>query len=254
MTLAVYSDGPETAPVIVFLHAIATSAKLWDPQIEPLAQCFRVVRIDLPAHGDSPALPKGASFADYADAVAAAITAHGIDRFSLVGMSFGAMVAMQIAVRHPLRVERLVLACCAARTPSPITAMWLDRIAAVERGGMATQVETSLERWFTPNFAAASPDTLDWVRAMILSTPSAGFIAAARIIATLDHVPLLHQIEVPCLVVAGEHDKAAPPEAMRAFAANIRSAVFATLPTAHLANVEAPDAFIEAVTRFVDGR
>lgn len=254
MTLAVHVDGDKAAPAIVFLHAIATSAALWSPQVAPLAERFRVVRIDLPGHGDSPVLPESASFADYADAVANTLARHRIDRFALVGMSFGAMVAMQVAVRHAARVERLVLACCAARTPSNVAAMWHERIAAVEEGGMSTQEETSLARWFTPGFAAASATTLDWVRGMIGRTPPAGFRAAARIIADLDHVALLPHIRMPCLVLAGEQDKAAPPEGMRGFSTDIPDARFATVPAAHLANVESPSAFTEVIARFMDGR
>jgi len=254
MTLAVHIDGPAGAPALVFLHAIATSGELWRPQVEPLARRFRLVRVDLPGHGASELLPEGASFADYADAVADTLSANGVERFSLVGMSFGAMVAMQVAIRHADRVERLVLACCAARTPPPVAAMWHERIAAVERDGIETQVETSLDRWFTPDFAAASPQTLDWVRGMIRRTPSAGFVAAARVIATLDHMALLPALTLPCLVLAGAEDKAAAPATMQDFAANIPGATFATLPAAHLANVEAPAAFADLIERFVDGR
>ncbi|MDR6511891.1 3-oxoadipate enol-lactonase/3-oxoadipate enol-lactonase/4-carboxymuconolactone decarboxylase [Novosphingobium capsulatum] len=254
MTLAIHIDGPAGAPPLVFLHAIATSAALWRPQVDQLSQRFRVVRVDLPGHGASALLPEGAGFADYADAVAETLSTHGIDRFSLVGMSFGAMVAMRVALRHATRVERLVLACCAARTPPPVAAMWHERIAMVEREGIETQVETSLDRWFTPDFAAASPQTLDWVRGMIRQTPAAGFVAAARIIATLDHMALLPKLAMPCLVLAGAEDKAAAPAMMQDFAAHIPTARFATLPAAHLANVEAPGAFGETIARFVEGQ
>ncbi|WCT79230.1 alpha/beta fold hydrolase [Novosphingobium humi] len=252
MTLAVHIDGPASAPTLVFLHAIATSGELWRPQVEPLAQRFRVVRVDLPGHGASAPLPDGATFADYADAVADTLSAHGVERFSLIGMSFGAMVAMQVALRHAARVERLVLACCAARTPPPVAAMWHERMAAVTQDGIETQIETSLDRWFTPAFAAASPQTLDWVRAMIRGTPEEGFVAAAWIIATLDHSALLPTLTMPCLVLAGAADKAAPEEMMRDFAASIPAATFVALPAAHLANVEAPQAFTDAIERFVD--
>lgn len=254
MTLAIYEDGPIDAPAIVFLHAIATSSALWTPQVAPLAGQFRVVRVDLPGHGGSALLPEGAGFIDYADAVANALAARGIDRFALTGMSFGAMVAMQVAVRYPERVARLVLACCAARTPPPVAAMWHERIAAVTRDGIETQIETSLERWFTHDFATGSPITLDWVRSLIRTTPDAGFVAAARVIADLDHIALLPHLATRCLVLAGEHDKAAPPTVMQEFATLIPDARVAILPTAHLANIEAATAFTETVGAFVAAR
>jgi 3-oxoadipate enol-lactonase len=250
MTVAVSVDGPVDAPAIVLVHAIGTSSALWLPQVPALANEFRVVRVDLPGHGGSKALSPGAGFADYADAVAAALTNHDVDRFVLVGMSFGAMVSMQIAGRHASRVDGLVLACCGARTPPPVAQAWRDRIAAVEAGGIATQVEGSLARWFTPEFAAGSPTTLGWVRSLICATPAEGFVAAAGIIADLDHLALLPGIDTPCLVVAGTRDQAAPAEAMRGIADAIPGARFETIEAAHLANVEAPVAFTETVGAF----
>lgn len=250
MTIKVHIDGAADAPAIVLIHAIGTSSALWLPQVPVLARAFRVVRVDLPGHGDSPSLPSGAQFSDYADAVVAALADRGVDRFILVGLSFGAMVSMQIAIRHAVRVRGLLLACCAAKTPAPVAQMWHDRIVTVETHGIESQVETSLERWFTPGFADASPTTLDWIRAMIRNTSAKGFTAAAGIIAGLDHVALLPLIDVPCLVLAGAHDRAAPADAMSGIAAAIPGARFETIEAAHLANVEAPVAFTETVGRF----
>lgn len=250
MTVAVSIDGAADVPAIVLLHPIGTSSALWLPQVPVLANGFRVVRVDLPGHGGSTALPPGVGFSDYADAVVAALTDHQVDDFVLVGTSFGAMVSMQIAVRHASRVNGLVLACCGARTSSQVAQAWRERIRAVKAAGIVTQVEPSLARWFTPEFAAGAPMTLDWVRSMICDTPADGFVAAARMIADLDHLALLSDISTRCLVIAGTRDQAAPAEAMRGIADAIPEARFATVEAAHLANVEAPVPFTETVGAF----
>jgi 3-oxoadipate enol-lactonase len=248
--LAVRDDGQRDAPPIVLLHAIATSSELWSAQVAPLAVRHRVIRVDLPGHGASPPLRPGASFEGYADAVADALDAHGVGRCTLAGLSFGAMVALQLATRRPEQVERLVLACCAVRTPPPVAAMWRERADAVAASGMAGQVAGTLDRWFTPAFAAASPATLAWVGGLIRGTSGDGFTAAAAIISELDQVALLGQVPVPCLVVAGEHDQAAAPGMMQGFASALPNSRFVTLPAAHLACVEAPVAFTEALAAF----
>ena len=250
MTLTVHVDGAAESPTIVLLHAIGTSSQLWLPQVPALATQFRVVRVDLPGHGASPAPTPGAGFAEYSDAVADALTEHGIDEFILAGISFGAMVAVQIAVDHAPRVRGLVLACCGVVTSEPVSRAWRERIAAVESDGMGSQVESSLERWFTPAFAAASPVTLAWVRSMIAGTTPEGFTGAADMIAGLDHSAHLTKLDMPSLVIAGERDQAAPPTAMRAFADTIATARFETIDAAHLANVEAPVAFTERLGAF----
>lgn len=250
MSLNIQIEGANDAPALVLLHAIATSSELWRPQMGVLAQHFRVVRIDLPGHGASAVLQGEPTYADYADAVAQTLIGEGIDRYVLVGLSFGAMVSMQIAVRHAAQVRGVVLANCAAKTPPPVAQMWRDRMNAVEQAGMAGQVAGTLDRWFTPGFAACAPLTLDWVRGMILGTSARGFISAARMISGLDHMSLLPQIACPALVLAGAHDQAAPPAGLAAIADAIPGGRLATLEAAHLANVEAPVAFTEAVGGF----
>lgn len=250
MTLTVHLEGAPEAPAIVLLHAIGTSSQLWLPQVPALATRFRVVRVDLPGHGSSPAPTPGAGFAEYADAVVDALTEHDIDDFVLAGISFGAMVAVQIAVGHAPRVRGLVLACCGVVTSEPVSRAWRERIAAVEADGMGSQVESSLQRWFSPAFAAASPVTLAWIRSMIAGTTPQGFTGAAAMIAGLDHGPHLAELDMPSLVIAGERDQAAPPTAMRAFADTMPAARFETIDAAHLANVEAPVAFTERLGAF----
>lgn len=250
MSITVHVEGPADARAIVFLHAVATSSALFAPQVPALADGFRVVRVDLPGHGGSALPAPGAGFADHADAVVAALGERGIEDFTLVGVSFGAMVAMQIATRHAARVRGVVLACCAATTPPPAARAWRDRIAAVEAHGTATQVEPSLARWFTPSFAAGAPTTLGWVGSMIRGTPAAGFVAAAGLIAELDHAALLPRIAAPCLVLAGARDQAASADTMRGIADAVPGARFVTIEAAHLANVEAPVAFTELVGAF----
>ena len=250
MSVALYQDGSPDEPPIVLLHPIATSAAIWSPQLGPFASAFRTLRVDLPGHGASEALPSGATFDDYADAVAAALDAVGVRSACVVGLSFGAMVAMRLAVRRPDLTARLVLACCAVRTAPSGAAMWRQRIASVRAEGMDAQVDPMLQRWFTTSYAAASPLTLQWVRAMIRATPAAGFIAAASLIEVLDNTALLAELHMPVLALAGRHDLAAPPDGMGTFASAIGDCRFETLDAAHLANVEASSAFTEAVGRF----
>ncbi|WP_017667612.1 alpha/beta fold hydrolase [Sandarakinorhabdus sp. AAP62] len=251
MTMAAHRAGPSDAPVLVLLHAIATSSALWTPQLAALASRFHVVRIDLPGHGDSPAMTGSPGYPDYADAVAATLAGLGIHSASIAGLSFGAMVAMQLAVRHPALASRVALANCAAFTPPPVADMWRARIAAVEQGGMASQRAVTLDRWFTPGFAASAALTLDWIGSMIEATPSAGFIAAARMISSLDHRDILSAIASPTLVLSGAHDLATTPAIMAGIVAALPHAQLASLDAAHLANVEAPVAFAEALGAFM---
>lgn len=250
--LARHVDGPPDAPALVLLHAIATHSGLWLPQLGPWSARWRVVRIDLPGHGAS-APPAGAStLADYAAQVRDVLDELEIERAAFVGLSLGGMVAQAFALAFPRRVTALVLAHTSARTDVAVRELWERRLAQFEQFGLAAQVTSTLERWFTRAFAAASPSTLEWIAGQIRATAPEGYAVAIRAIQGLDHLDQLGEIAVPTLVLAGEGDTAVPPAAASALAASIPGAQLVVLPdAAHLGNVQQPMAFAEAVASFL---
>lgn len=251
MSLHVEIHGAEQNPTVVFLHAIATSGQMWRPQIEQLASSFRVVTVDLPGHGRSPMPSPGDDLGTYASAVVESLAAQNITSFSLVGLSLGGMVAVRIAAEYPAVVSNVVLACCGARTSSEAAEVWRERIERVHESGMTSEVEPTIERWFTPRFIADEPATIDWVHDMIRHTPAGGFTAAASAISSMDHTSLLTRITAPTLVISGKQDTAVPAAATSLLSAGISGARGDVLDAAHLASVEAPVDFGDAVRRFV---
>lgn len=249
--LAARFDGPEGAPVVVLLHAIATNSELWSAQVAVWSRHFRLVRLDLPGHGASAPLKPGADFEAFAGAVAQTLDAHQITSAAVVGLSFGAMIGLRLAVERPDLVRASVFANGLVKTPEPVRDAWRSRIAAVETGGMASQSAMTLDRWFTPEFAARSSLTVDWVRTLIETTPAVGFQRAADAISRLDQTELLARVSTPSLVLAGQFDLAAPAVAGQALAEALPDATLAILETAHLSCVEQPVAFTETVGAFL---
>jgi 3-oxoadipate enol-lactonase len=241
--------GPDDAPAIVLLHSIATSSAMWDLQVPIWARSFRVVRFDLPGHGASPLV--GATLADFAAAAWQTLDALGLSRAALVGLSLGGMVAQEMAIAAPDRVGALVIAHSGGRTAPAVAELWDERIAAAEAAGVEALVAPTLGRWFTPEFAETSPLQLDWIGALVRATSLAGFRNAARAIQGLDTLDRLGRLAMPALVIGGERDTALPIDAGRAVAAALPRATFASLPTAHLGNIEQPGAFTELVGRFL---
>ena len=110
--------GPEGAPSIVFVHGAMMGRSVWRPQIDALADRFRCISVDLPAHGSQ---RKRAFTMDEATAgVIAAIDHAAGGRAVLVGLSLGGYVAMTVAGRHPERVRGLVIAG-STREPEGVT-------------------------------------------------------------------------------------------------------------------------------------
>lgn len=99
-----------TGPVVVLLHANYASLFMWTPWVRALEGRYRIVRLDLPAHGLTGPDPTG----DYTlprmqKIFEGFVAAKGLERFTIVGTSLGGTVAMRYAVDHPQNVDRLVL-------------------------------------------------------------------------------------------------------------------------------------------------
>lgn len=103
-------DGPKDAPVIILVHGYGDSHFLWEGWTPVLSKKYRTIALDLPGHGLTEA-PKTYLLkpADLADLVVRVADKAGVGRFSIAGNSLGGGVAWQTAVRHPDRVENLIL-------------------------------------------------------------------------------------------------------------------------------------------------
>lgn len=245
-------EGPAGAPVLVLLHAIATHGAIWQAQAAVWSCIYRVVRVDLPGHGDSPAPQGSPTLHDYAVQVREVLDRLGIEQAVIVGLSLGGMVAQAFALAFPQRTRGLVLAHTSARTEPAVRELWARRLAQAEAEGLPAQVAPTLERWFTRGFAAASPLTLEWVAGQVRATAARGYAAAVRAIQGLDHLDRLGAIRVPTLVVAGARDSAVPPAAAATLAEAMPGARLLVLEeAAHLGNVERPVAFTEGVGAFL---
>jgi len=102
-----FYEAAGSGPVVVLLHGGNLDRRVWDPQFLPLALEFRVIRYDLRGYGKSG--PADAPFQHHED-LRALLGALHVRRASLVGLSGGGRIAIDLALAHPEMVERLVLA------------------------------------------------------------------------------------------------------------------------------------------------
>lgn len=242
-------DGDRAAPVVVLSNSLGTTLDMWEPQAAVLAERHCVLRYDTRGHGQSD-VPPGPYTIDALGRDVVALLDHlGIARAGFCGLSLGGMTGMWLGVHAPQRITRLVLANTSACMDAP--AAMDERIAAVTAGGVAAIAPAVLGRWFTPAFAAREPARVAAVRAMLESSPAAGYVACCHAIRAMDQRADVARIAVPTLVVAGTHDPSTPPAAGRFLAGRIPGARYVELPTAHLSNVEAAVEFNAALTAFL---
>jgi 3-oxoadipate enol-lactonase len=244
--------GPVNAPVVALGHALGSSSEIWGYQLPLLRAKFRVLLYDLPGHGESDPSVGQDSFNDLASDLAALLDHTGVGRLTLAGLSISGMIAQHFALLYPDRLEALILCSTGAQTNEVGKKIFAERIERVNEGGIETQVEASIGRWFTPQFLSSAPATVDWVRSIYRKTSVVGFINGCRAIQELDTVDRLSSIAAPTLLVPGELDQAFPESASRAIQSKIKNAQLKLLTgAAHIGNVERPHEFNEILLKFL---
>lgn len=249
--VAVVDAGPRDGPVVTFLHALGANADLWQGEIAAFRDEWRVVAIDARGHGGSDTVAAPNGFDDLVADVVAVWDALGIARSAVVGLSLGGMTAFGLALARPDRVTAIVAADCRADAPEGFRKMWADRRALLDAGGMAAVADGTLGSWLTAASRAGRPDLVAAARGMIESTPPEGYRVATRLIEGLDYKRRLADLTVPCLLVVGAEDGIHPPE-MASMAALVPGGRLVTIDgAAHLANLEQPALFRQAVRGFL---
>ena len=104
-------------PAIVLLHGLLFDGGMWRGQIEPMSALGRVIVIDGPGHGKSEPPPRF-TLEEHADALLDAFRDLDVSRAVLVGLSWGGMVGMRVALQHPSRVAGLAILDSSAERPT----------------------------------------------------------------------------------------------------------------------------------------
>jgi pimeloyl-ACP methyl ester carboxylesterase len=243
-----YRRSGKGAPIL-WIHAFPFSRLMWEAQMAAFAPTHTVVALDLPGVGGSTALPEEetsvAAYARACEAVANKVNPN--DPWIVAGLSLGGYVAFELVRRHHLRMSGLVLADTRAvlDTPAQLAGRHATLATAREQGA-APVAESLLGKMVTdacPEEVRAQ--VLAWMRA----TPKDGMLGTIHALITRpDSVPTLAKIEVPSLLLVGEHDPISPPAEMEAFGNQLKRATVVRLAgAAHLSNIEQPEAFNDAI-------
>ena len=205
-----YDDGG-AGVTLVLLHGHPFNRSMWTPQLDRLGAEFRVLTLDLPGYGDSPARSEVMTMRGFADAVIELLDRLEVEHAIVVGLSMGGLVAMELGLGYPGRVDGLLLA---ATTADPVAdgevELRLAKAAVAIELGMLPLAGEMISRLFGPR---ASRDHALVLRtfAMLLATSPTGAAAALRGRAQRpDNSTLLGFLTVPALVISGDHDAYAP--------------------------------------------
>ncbi|MGN6300255.1 MAG: alpha/beta fold hydrolase [Angustibacter sp.] len=246
--LAQYGD---TGPAVVLLHALGLTWRMWEPVIRELAVGRRVLAYDLRGHGLATDAPAPTDTSRLADDLLEVLSATGLERAHVVGLSYGGAVAQSFAVRHPDSALSLTLAA----TTDHAFDSFVGRAEAVERDGAAAQVAPSLTRWFTPQALAENGWGVRYARECVLRGDVRQVAAAWRSFSRLDVAGRLRGWPRPTLVLCGEQDASTGPAVMTRLADNIPGSTYVELPGApHMPTLETPGPVVGALDAFLPKR
>jgi 3-oxoadipate enol-lactonase len=243
-------DGPADGPALLFSNSLGTDFRVWDRLLPLLPAGLRLIRYDKRGHGlsECPAAPYRM---EELVADAGALLDHlEVVQATMVGLSIGGMIAQGLAAERPGLIRGLVLCDTAAKIGSD--EIWDQRLALVNRGGIAAIEEQVLTRWFTRRFREERQDELAGWRHMLCRTPEDGYVGCCHAIRDTDLRESSPNLRQPALVVVGEEDGSTPPDLVREFAASIPGARFELIRGAgHLPPVEQPGLLAGLITSFL---
>ena len=245
-----YESGGE-GPAVVLVHGGLVDSRLWDDQMTPLAERFRVVRYDLRGFGKS-AAPAGQFWPT--EDLRALLDFLKIERATVVGLSLGGIVAADFALEHPERVERLVFVGAGLRGDrQPPDEKSMAAYRALLSEGPEKYFETFLEADLLSGLRAR-PRARERMRTMMLDN----YKALAHLRAGLPQSPepptieRLGQLKFPALVVVGGLDSKNLLNIADTLAAGIPGARKVVIDGAsHHPPVETPAEFNRALLDFL---
>lgn len=243
-----------SGPVLVLIHGVGLDMTMWQRALPLLEPRFTVIRYDLVGHGKTPAIGEPVALADFVGQLQALLVELGVTDASVLGFSLGGIVARGWAAAFPLQAAKLVVLCSIAPRSAAQREAIAGRLAQLDRDGPGGNVDTAIERWFTPAFIAREPAIIAQVRATVLANKGAGYPAAYRFFATADDVleGLGGKISCPTLAITAENDIGSTPEMARRLALETKQGTAHIVPgLRHMAVVESPEAVLGPVLAFL---
>ena len=228
--------GPGTGEPVVLVHGGDANSEHWAFQVATLADQYRVILLDSRGHGRSPYNGETMTYAQLADDVLALLDLLGVERTHLVGWSDGGIIGIDLALRHPERLRKVV-AFGANADLDGYRKEFGDEVAILSAFGAHND----------PDYARLSPAPEQY-KAMI--------VALRQMWETEPNYSAdeLRTITTPFLIMAGAHEEVIAELHTRYLAETIPGAELALLPNCgHFGLMQEPAAFNAAMLAFLRG-
>lgn len=235
---------------VVMIHGLGGTSNTFQPQMEVL-RTHKVVRIDLPGSGRSPAPAGEPSLRGFAESVLGLTRLLGIGAAHYVGHSLGTIVCQQIAAAQPSAVRSLVLFGALAE-PAEATRTGLKaRAELARREGMAGIADQIVQNALSAATRATQPAAVAFVRESLMRQNPEGYARTCDALARAEAVDA-RLIGAPTLLVTGDADTVNPVSVARDVADRIRGAKLVTVDRGgHWLTIEKPAECNRWIAEFV---
>jgi len=193
---------------LVLLHGYLESLHIWDDFAALMRNHFRVIRMDLPGHGESEAIAGVHTMELMAESVIAVLNTLSVDTFYLVGHSMGGYVTLAVAEYH---MKRLRGFCLFHSTPFPDTEEKKENrdreIELVRQGKKDLIINVNIPKGFASDNLKKFRMDVERAKSIAFETPEEGIIAALKGMKQRpDRTSLMKENTIPMLWILGEKD------------------------------------------------
>jgi pimeloyl-ACP methyl ester carboxylesterase len=250
-----YRDQGTGMPV-VFLHAFPLNQQMWSDQLDVLQNHCRTISLDLRGFGRSASSDGPVLMEQMATDVRDLLSAIGIHRVVLVGLSMGGYVSLAFYRLYRDTVRAMVLADTRATVDTPEAKEKRYKFAdKVDREGVSSITDDMLSALLGQTSLERRPSVVQRVRAIIESNSVTSVAGAQRgMAARRDSTDLLVDMKLPVLVMSGAEDKITPVVEIESLHHQIKGSRLTVIEGAgHLSNIECSDEFNAALVDFIEG-
>jgi len=245
--------GPPEAEVLVLSNGVLMSTASWAFQTPVLSKNTRVLLYDCRGMWQSDHPPGPYTMEQHADDLAALLDALHIEQAHIAGISYGAELSMEFAIKYPQKARTLVLSSAVSHV-EPLLAGWMTSWTAAARAGDAAMLfNVTYPLNFSEAWIAANPKALEVAKQRYQTLDCAAFLELLLSFGALNITGRLHEIAAPTLVIVGEDDILKPRKYAEIIAREIPHAELIVVPHAgHAVCWEQPGVFNTLLLGFVD--
>jgi pimeloyl-ACP methyl ester carboxylesterase len=251
-----YYEVEGQGPPLLLLEGLGYGLWMWYRQRPALRAHFTLVLPDHRGVGRSDKPDEPYTIGILAEDALAVLDAAGVGRTHVLGVSMGGMVALDLALRHPERVDRLVLVSTTPGGPQaePMPQATLDALLAARALPGREGLRAAMALAFAPGYPEAHPEEVERILDWRVEQPQPAYAWARQFqaAASFDVSGRLHEVTHPTLVVAGSADRVLPASNSALLGRRLRNGrVHVFEGAGHLVFIERADEFNALVVGFL---